>query len=269
VVIYPCLVQGEQAPASIVAALAQAAQRAEVDTLLLVRGGGSLEDLWAFNDERVVRAVAASPVPVICGVGHETDVTLSDLAADLRAPTPTAAAELATPLREDALSQLGLLARRLAQAASRHTERQAQRLDLLGQRAGRPGAILRTQAARLDSLSRGIQTSLYSRLRLAQVFLPALADRLSRSAAAGIERRQLHIDHLAARLESVHPRQVLHRGYAWLMDAQGRPVLRAASLQPGQSVQAVLSDGQASALIESVHVDPQDESGSSASRAGN
>jgi exodeoxyribonuclease VII large subunit len=119
VVVYPCLVQGPEAPAQIVRAIGQANARQEVDVLIVCRGGGSLEDLWAFNDEAVVRAVAGSRLPVVCGVGHETDTSLAELAADLRAPTPTAAAELATPLRSDALARLQALARPPAGPAGR------------------------------------------------------------------------------------------------------------------------------------------------------
>ncbi|MDE2455419.1 MAG: exodeoxyribonuclease VII large subunit, partial [Burkholderiales bacterium] len=134
VVVYPSPVQGADAPGALAAAIASANLRAEVDTLLLVRGGGSLEDLWAFNDERVVRAVAQSRIPVVCGVGHETDVTLADLAADLRAPTPTAAAELAAPARDEWIAALDARAAALQALLARTLERQAQRLDRLGLR---------------------------------------------------------------------------------------------------------------------------------------
>ena len=144
-VLYPAPVQGADAPAALVQALAEAGRRREVDTLLLVRGGGSLEDLWAFNDERVVRAVAASPLPVICGVGHETDITLCDLAADLRAPTPTAAAELATMARDEALGRLQGMADAMQRSAARRLQTQAQRLDLLALRLGRPARALAPQ----------------------------------------------------------------------------------------------------------------------------
>lgn len=253
VVIYPCLVQGDQAPASIVAALAQAAARREVDALLLVRGGGSLEDLWAFNDERVVRAVAASPLPLVCGVGHETDVTLSDLAADLRAPTPTAAAELAAPLRDEALSHLDLLAQRLGRAASRFTERHAQRLDLLAQRAGRPGATLRAQVTQVSALSLRLQAALSGRVGVTRARLPVLAQRALRAVKVLTERRRGQLDTLSARLEAAHPRHVLQRGYAWVLDECGAPVLRASGLCPGQEVRAVFADGQVSARVETVH----------------
>jgi len=251
-VIYPCLVQGEGAPASIVAALMLAASRMEVEALLLVRGGGSLEDLWAFNDERVVKAVAASPLPVVCGVGHESDVTLSDLAADLRAPTPTAAAELAAPRREEALAHLAQAGRRLAQAALRLTERQAQRLDSLAQRAGRPGAALRAQAERLEGLRRRLDRAWAHRCELAGRPLPGLARRLAWAARVIIDRRGLQLQALGARLEAAHPRQVLQRGYAWVADARGVPVMRAANLRAGDSVEAVFADGRVAARVESL-----------------
>ena len=168
VIVYPSPVQGAEAPAALVQALGLASQRGEVDTLLLVRGGGSLEDLWAFNDERVVRAIAGGSVPVVCGVGHETDVTLADLAADLRAPTPTAAAELASPSTASLLDELHVLARRLVRSASRRVQGEAQGLDQRTVRLGQPARVLTGQHQRLQ----------------------ALAHRLARAPRPALERRQ-------------------------------------------------------------------------------
>jgi exodeoxyribonuclease VII large subunit len=256
-VIYPASVQGVDAPLALAAALRVAAERAEVDTLLLVRGGGSLEDLWAFNDERLVRAVAASPIPVICGVGHETDVTLSDLAADLRAPTPTAAAELAAPPRAELLAALDAREAAVQRALSRALDRQAQRLDALALRVGRPAALLGAQAQRLDAIGHRLQQALQRRLVRDGQAAALLAGRLQRAAALQLHRVQQRLAVARERLDALDPHRVLHRGYAWVEAADGRPVVSVRGLRPGQTVQAVWADGRARAeLVEVVALPP-------------
>lgn len=254
VVVFPTLVQGAEAPPQIVEALGMAGRTAGIDTVLLVRGGGSLEDLWAFNDERVVRAVAACEVPVICGVGHETDVTLSDLAADLRAPTPTAAAELAAPDGGVLRQALAAAARRLHLAAHRTLDRHAQELDLLARRAGAPASRLLTHAHQLDAWSRRLDAALRDRQRLPAQALITLDARLTRATRQDLGMRRERLDVLAARLQAVHPSQVLQRGYAWLRDDGGQPLMRASDLRPGARAQAVLHDGSARLQVESVCV---------------
>jgi exodeoxyribonuclease VII large subunit len=248
-IVYPCLVQGAEAPASIVAALQQAYLRAEVDTLLLVRGGGSLEDLWAFNDERVVRAVVASPVPLVCGVGHETDITLADLAADVRAATPTAAAELAAPEQADALLRLARWERALRLAAGRQLDRQAQRLDLLARRAGQPVSRVLAQQHRLDGLQQRLGHAVLTARRLAEGRLSAVGERLLRARQVRSSRASERLQALAARLEAAHPDHVLKRGFARIEDATGRPLTRLADLTLGQGIQAVFRDGRADATV--------------------
>ena len=254
VVVYPSLVQGPEAPAQLVAAIALADQRAEVEVLIVCRGGGSLEDLWAFSDEAVVRAVAACQIPVVCGVGHETDVTLAELAADLRAPTPTAAAELAAPLRSEALDRLTQLARSLRAAVGRRLDRQGQRLDRVALQIGRPARLLAQQAARLDTL----------RARQTQALQQALASRHRRLDELGLrgvnglqsQRRQHaeRLDRLALRLAALDPQRVLARGYAWLADATGRPVTQAAGLQTGATLSAQWADGRAEVQVLGVNL---------------
>ncbi|MBN9463613.1 MAG: exodeoxyribonuclease VII large subunit, partial [Burkholderiales bacterium] len=152
VIVYPTLVQGAAAPAAIVAALAAAARRAECDVLLLVRGGGSIEDLWAFNDEAVARAVAASTIPVVSGVGHETDFTIADFVADARAPTPTAAAALAVPDRRESMRRAQRLGEQLARAWARRLETLDQRLDTAARLLKSPSAQWQARALRLHGL---------------------------------------------------------------------------------------------------------------------
>jgi len=252
VVVYPCGVQGAEAPAQIVRAIGQANQRDEVDALIVCRGGGSLEDLWAFNDEAVVRAVADSRLPVVCGVGHETDVTLAELAADLRAPTPTAAAELATPRRDDALDRLQVIAQALRRAVQRRLDQTAQRLDRLALQVGRPARLLDQQAARLARLQERQRVAVAQGLLARQRQLDDLARRL---VAAQQQQRQRHADvlgRLTLRLTAVDPHQVLSRGYAWLADAAGTPVTRAVGLQAGAELTAQWADGRAAVQVRSV-----------------
>nr|WP_316638862.1 exodeoxyribonuclease VII large subunit [uncultured Roseateles sp.] len=252
VIVYPSLVQGAEAPEALVRAIQTANARAEVDVLIVCRGGGSLEDLWAFNDERVVRAIASSGLVIACGVGHETDVTLSDLAADLRAPTPTAAAELVSPSRQANLDALAALAAALTRRVDQRLEAAAQRLDRVALRLARPADALASQQQRLAWLSHRLSVAVQrSQTRQAEI-----ASRLGRRLLlAGPKRRisaELHLDALEGRLRSLDPRQVLARGFAWLDDGQGNPLSSVAQLQQGQDLHAVLADGQAQLQVRSV-----------------
>jgi exodeoxyribonuclease VII large subunit len=252
VVVYPSLVQGAEAPAALAAALRLAGDRAEVELLLLVRGGGSLEDLWAFNDERVVQAVAACPLPVVCGVGHETDVTLCDLVADLRAPTPTAAAELAAPSRDEALGSLQARERLMRRALERALQAQAQRLDTLALRLGQPARGLQGQVQRLDALAGRLQRAvLLRRQRLAEA-PQRLQERMQRAIAQRLQAEPTRLRAAEQRLQAHDPHRVLQRGYAWVQAEDGRPVVSVHALQPGQQVRAVWADGHALAQVQRV-----------------
>lgn len=252
VFVYPSLVQGAEAPAALVRALQVANERADAQLLLLVRGGGSLEDLWAFNDERVVAAVAQSDLPVICGVGHETDITLADLAADLRAPTPTAAAELATPARDTCLDELQALEHQLRRRLEQRLDGAAQRLDRLALRLARPGDALARQRRRLDLLAQRWGQVLPRLQGLQQQRLDHLDSRLRRAVPQQLQRGTQRLDMLQARLQALDPRQVLARGYAWLDDGQGGALTSVAQLREGQELRAVLADGQAGLRVQDV-----------------
>ncbi len=252
VVIYPSPVQGTDAPAALVTALRFAGERAEVDTLLLVRGGGALEDLWAFNDERVVQAVAACAIPVVCGVGHETDVSLCDLTADVRAATPTAAAELAAPARADSLAALSARAAALRGSVQRGLQNAAQRIDRLALRLGQPARGLSGQQQVLQGLSTRLDRALAHRLAHHGDELLPRGQRLLRAMGVQLQQQQRRLTHGADRLAAHDPHRVLQRGYAWVEAEDGRPVVSAAALRPGQTVRAVWSDGRALADIQSI-----------------
>lgn len=258
VVLYPSLVQGDAAPAALCAAIEQASRRAEVEVLIVCRGGGSLEDLWAFNDERVVRAIAACALPVVCGVGHETDVTLSDLAADLRAPTPTAAAELAAPRTQDGLDVLAALAALLSRRIGNTLDAHAQRLDRSAQRLARPDVRLREHAQRLGLLAHRLAGHLPREVSLRRTRLMQVDVDLRRASARQLTTGEERLDALAARLNALAPERVLARGYAWLIDeASGRAVTSVGQLEVGSRLQAALADGVANAVVTGLPGAPQ------------
>ena len=252
VTIYPASVQGLQAPQEIVAALDLAYRRhslGECDVLMLVRGGGSLEDLWCFNDERVVQAIVRSPMPLVCGVGHETDFTLADFAADLRAPTPTAAAELCAPPQKQSLQELDALAQTLMQAIDGLLDLQAQRLDRVTQRLGRPSARLHDCRQALLSLEHRVTAAARLSTQGQGHRLVSLAANLQQAVGRHLQRSQHRLDHCSAALRHLDPQLVLERGYAYLTDTEGNAVTRAAQVTTGQRVRATLADGGLEVLV--------------------
>jgi exodeoxyribonuclease VII large subunit len=193
VMIYPVAVQGAQAPAEIIAALALACRRAECDVLILARGGGSLEDLWAFNDERLARAIVASSIPVVSGVGHEIDFTIADFAADVRAPTPSAAAELVVPDAAEWLAALASLGARLGRSARRRLGAERERLRWLERRAALVSPVTRCaqQTQRLDELEQRLRRALYRGFESRLQRLRWLQGRAAVASPAARVRRQL------------------------------------------------------------------------------
>ena len=257
VVLVPALVQGQGAPASLCEALsklyllAQAGQGPEadltknppIDVIMLVRGGGSMEDLWAFNDEQLARTIVQSPVPLVCGVGHETDFTIADFCADLRAPTPTAAAELVAQPREVWLGALGLLAGRLQNGVQRQLEQRAQRLDQASARLGRPSGLVAAQHQRLAQLAQRMRQAVLLKLQLLAHTQKALEADLPLKVQRSLAQRQQRLERAALRLQLLDPRLVLQRGYALLTDTEGAVVSSVRQAPPGVALRATLADG--------------------------
>ena len=264
VVLVPALVQGAQAPASLIDALQRlyglaregagsvdgsVAGAPPIDTILLVRGGGSIEDLWAFNDERLARTIVQSPVPLICGVGHETDFTIADFCADLRAPTPTAAAELVSQPREVWMGALQLMQGRLEDGVQRLLDRQQQRLDLAAQRLGRPSEQLARSRLQLSRQAQRLRHAMQLRLQRMDHAGQGLQAQLPAGMRRGLGRRADHLARMELRLQLLDPRLVLQRGYALLTDAEGHPVTEARSAPPGTALQAQLADGSLDLVV--------------------
>jgi exodeoxyribonuclease VII large subunit len=274
----PTAVQGREATGQIVRAL-HLADRKGFDALILARGGGSLEDLWCFNEEAVARAIAACSTPIVSAVGHETDVSISDFVADVRAPTPSAAAELLAPDSSELVQRLHNLQRRLHLRMQNRLERERMRLDGLSRRLRHPGERLRQQAQQLDDLEmrmqRAFERQLNNRrerlarletrlagqhpgrtLKLLRQRLDSLAERLPRAIREGLKQRRLQLQSQVQTLNAVSPLATLGRGYSILLDERHRAIRSAADTHPGQRLKARLADGELDVRVEDNHLEP-------------
>ncbi|WP_018150714.1 exodeoxyribonuclease VII large subunit [Leeia oryzae] len=265
VIIYPAPVQGDGAAAKLTQAVRTANARAEVDVLIVARGGGSIEDLWSFNDEALARAIAGSDIPVVSGVGHETDFTIADFAADVRAATPTAAAELVSPDGAVLRHRLLQARERLQRGQQRMMEQRMQQLDWLARRLIHPGERLARQSEQLSQLERRLQQALERRVNLAshrvqqarlrlkgtrpdlqplQWRLAQTEARLKQGLQTRMQTRQHQLDRLANRLQGLDPTAVLARGYSLVTNLQGEIIRSPAQVAPGEALAVQLQGGK-------------------------
>ena len=265
VIVAPASVQGINAPSELLQSLkrlvswqgpeAKASsnvpgQPMVIDVILMVRGGGSMEDLWAFNDEALVRAVASCPIPIISGVGHETDFTLTDFVADLRAPTPTAAAEMVAMEGAQLLADCQLLQNALSDALTTSLDRMSQRLDWIANRLGRPSSRLKDQTARLMRMHQSLQYGFKSQVQAQKQMLSRHSEHLPRLLQQNLQLQHQRNLNMGTRLGLLDPHLVLERGYAWLTDETGRALTHASDFQANQSVTASLADGQVNLQVK-------------------
>ena len=253
VLLAPAPVQGVGAAEALVRSLTALQQHSQVQVIVLARGGGSIEDLWAFNDENLAHAIAASTVPVVSGVGHETDFTIADFVADLRAPTPTAAAELVARPRQLELELLAQTSERLQVALQSRLDRQGQRLDMALARLGRPSARLAGQQLLLARQAQHLHYVLQRRLEHAQQQLGALGEGLVDGTHLAHSLACERLERASLRLGLLDPRLVLERGYALLQDQRGQLVTRRAQAPVGAQLQVQLADGSLPVTVASAN----------------
>jgi exodeoxyribonuclease VII large subunit len=270
VVLYPTQVQGTGSADQIARAINTAGARGECDVLLVVRGGGSIEDLWSFNDETVARAIAASPMPVVSGVGHETDFTIADFAADVRAPTPTGAVQLATPDKDEWLHRIKQSRLGLRTNLRRRLDFLGQRLDGLSRRLEHPRSRLDNQSRHLTHLTQRLVLAKQSRLARYRLYVERLGDRLTTSAPRPghtlarinelqrhlgylgrmvLQRRAEKLDSLASQLSHLNPQAVLERGYSIVRDKSGHILTDSRQIAHGEEIAVILAKGSLDAKV--------------------
>ncbi len=278
ITLYPTAVQGADAAGQICQAIRLAEQHDQCDVLIVGRGGGSLEDLWPFNEERVARAIFNCSLPVVSAVGHEVDVVISDLVADLRAPTPSAAAELLSPDRQQLQFRLRQLEQRLQRSTRQRIQQQRQQLQSLKARLRHPGQTLREQAQRLDHLELRLLQALQRRLQSKQDRLNQLSTRLkyrspeqlrqrlqeklntlnrqlTRQSEVLVRLKKQQLAMAVARLQGISPLATLERGYAIVTDQQGHVLTATTDIQPGDQVSARLHKGSLLCTVNATQPD--------------
>lgn len=266
VIIYPIPVQGEDAPPAIVKMLLKANQRNECDVLIVSRGGGSLEDLWAFNDEKVARAIFKSKIPVVCGVGHEVDITIADFVADVRAPTPSAAAELVSPDRDEWLNLIDQVGNRLFKTINLRLSNAKQQVQWLEKRIIHPQQRIERIAQRLDELEQRLRhvfkirhQSYFAKLvtlntqlqrynpshRIEKLLLQqsALQDRMNKAMRRQLEQARNKLNNLSRALDAISPLATLGRGYAIVKSSKGTIIKNATQLKPGEEITTQVEKG--------------------------
>jgi exodeoxyribonuclease VII large subunit len=261
VILAPASVQGVNAPIELLQSLknlvawkpqpnSNVSKDLAIDVILMVRGGGSMEDLWAFNDENLVRAVASCPIPIISGVGHETDFTLLDFVADLRAPTPTAAAELVAVERAQQLLELDAVGQALVNSVHLMLDKMNQRLDRVSSRLGRPSGRISDQKSKLSRVGQTLQFALKSQIERQKQSVQSMSVTLPRLLKANYQDHQSAVNHLQTRLGLLDPHLVLERGYAWLTDETGQALTHSKDFKPMQDVMATLADGKVKLKVQ-------------------
>lgn len=279
VVLYPTPVQGEGAGQKIAAAIRAASQRAECDVLIVCRGGGSIEDLWAFNEEGVARAIAASHIPVVSGVGHETDFTIADFVADLRAATPTAAAQAVVPDRQELRQRVAQLGQRFSRATTRRFEQTMQQLDMTQRRLVHPAQRIQTQVQRLAASQQRLKRSFERmmeqqkwrwqavqqrfqnqrpQIEQMQTQMHQRGLRLASAMQRTLQQRVIQLTSTQQHLQHLDPQRVLARGYSLVRDARGNIVSSSEKLSLGESVEITFAQGGVVATVQEkrpVHTD--------------
>lgn len=265
--IAPASVQGANAPQELCVALSKlyllapanaglagdlASQKPVIDVILLVRGGGSIEDLWAFNDAHLARTIVQSPVPIISGVGHETDFTIADFCADLRAPTPTAAAELCAVDASVLRGAVDQMQERFESTVQTALDDAAQRLDTTAQRLGRPSDVAAQAQLQVQRLGQSLRFGVLSKTQLLAPVLTGLERDLTVKTRQMLHQQHQRLDRAQRSLDLLNPQHVLERGYAWVSNAQGRLVRRVQDVAQGDVLQVHMADGRADVVVQQI-----------------